>query len=150
MSVRISSNATLFFTLFVPTFWLVFFGAFSLAVFIYDSEYYGNIPGTYMRWGSLLFYIGGAAFIYLTLLRLKRVEISTDHLYVTNYFRHRRYPLADVVSVKTRDYGLFKLGTAELKAAGTFGKKIRFLVSEKYLKAFSEAYPEISREIFTQ
>lgn len=148
MSLRISSNATLFLTLFVPTFWLVFFGAFTLAVFIYNAEYYGNIRGSYMRWGSLLFYVGGAAFIYLTLLRFKRVEISTEHLFVTNYFQHRRYPLSDVALVRTRDYGLFRLGTAELKAAGTFGKKIRFLVSEKYLKAFSEAYPEISREIF--
>ncbi len=147
MPLRISSNATLFFTLFVPTFWLVFFGAFTVAVFAYNQEYYGNISGPWMRWGSFFFYAGGATFLYVTLLRLKRVEISPEHLYLTNYFKHRRYPLEDVLQIRTRDFALFKLGTIELKAAGTFGKHIYFLVSDKYFTAFWQVHPELAEKL---
>jgi len=147
MPVRISSNATLFFALFVPTFWLAFFGIFVLTVFISNLEYYGSIPGAYMRWGTIGFYISGALLLYFTLMRLKRVEISTAHLYLTNYFKHRRYLLEDIGRIKTRDLGLFKLGVIELKAPGTFGRRVWFMISPKYFDGFWQVHPELAEKL---
>jgi hypothetical protein len=149
MPVRISSNATLFFTLFVPTFWMAFFGIFSITVFVSNLEYYGSIPGVYMRWGTFLFYALGALLLYFTLMQLKRVEISTEHLYLTNYFKHRRYILADIAQIRTRDFGLFKLGTIDLKAPGSFGRRIRFLVSHKYFDSFWQSHPELAEKLLS-
>src|SRR5690625_984234 len=88
---RISSSFTLFFFLFVPIFWLVFFGGFMVASFIYANEtaFFQTLG---YKIGIIILYITGVILFYFTLLQLKRVEIDTDYVYVTNYFKTYRYP----------------------------------------------------------
>ncbi|MFM9947336.1 MAG: hypothetical protein ACKV1O_05300 [Saprospiraceae bacterium] len=140
---RISSNITLFFKFFLPIFWVVFFGAFTVAVFAYNYEYYGNIPGKAMRWGTFLFYAGGVTLIVMTLWRLKRVETGEDFFYVTDYFRHRKYPFTGVAKLTETNLFLFKIVNIHFSAAGTFGKQIFFIASGQSYRKFLNEHPEL-------
>ena len=144
---HVSSNFTLFFKLFVPTFWLVFFGAFTVAVWLMGYEYYGRIPGDYMRWGATIFFLSGVLFLWFTVLQLKRVEMDGDQVYVTNYFKHYRYALDNVKRISESDLLFFKLITIHFKKAGYFGKKVRFLASRSRFQQFFSSQPELTRQL---
>lgn len=147
---HVSSNLTLFLKLFVPTFWLVFFGAFTIAVWLMGYEYYGRIPGNYMRWGATLFFLLGALFLWLTVLRLKRVEMDGDQVYVTNYFKHFRYAMSNIERISETDLVLFRLVTIRFKKAGYFGKKVHFLASRSRYQHYFAHHPELTRQLLEQ
>lgn len=135
---RISSSLTLFFRLFVPIFWLVFFGAFTLGVLVLSesSPLFGNL---YFKIGVVIFYLVGATFLYLTLLRLKRVEIDADFVYVTNYFKTYRYPFHNIASIHETNLIIFRLVSIRFLEKGSFGSKIYFLASRvKFQNALEE------------
>ena len=48
---RLSSNATLLLKFFIPVFWIVFFGASTLAALFYQYDYVGNTPAIYFKGG---------------------------------------------------------------------------------------------------
>jgi len=142
---RLSSNLTLFFKLFIPVFWTVFFGAFTLVVLFYKNEFYGNIPRNAMQIGTVLFFISGIALMIFTLLRLKRVEMSEDGFaYITDYFRHRRYAFQDIEKIEESNFLLLKIVSIYLKASGTFGKRIIFIASGSGYRDFLNAHPELA------
>ena len=135
---RISSSFTLFLFMFVPVFWLVFFGAFAIASFVYSDEM-AFFQTTGYKIGIVIFYITGAFFLYFTLLRLKRVEIDESFVYVTNYFKTYRYPFHNIESVTETNLLLFKLCTIRFGEKGSFGRKIHFLESRiKFQLALQE------------
>lgn len=144
---QVSTNLTLLLKIFLPTFWLVFFGAFTAAIWVTSYEYYGQIPGPALRLGATLFYAGGALFFYLTVIRLKRVEMDEESIYVTNYFKHFRYPFSNVRQIREQDFFLFRLITIEWIKPGYFGKKIVFIPSNARLKKFLEQHPELTSEL---
>lgn len=133
---RLSSNSTLFFKFFVPVFWIVFFGAFTVAVFVYRNEFYGEIPGRPLRIGSLLFFISGLVMFYFTLMRLKRVEGNAEHLIITDYFKTFRYAHEGVAKITESKFAFLKLVTIHLKEKGSFGLKIPFIASASRYEDF--------------
>lgn len=134
--IRVSSNVTLFLTIFVPTFWTVFFGAFTILMFSQP------IVGYPFKIGTLIFYLLGLMIFYFTLLRLKRVEMDENGIYTTNYFKHYKYPYHNVETIN--DSGL--LTHITLKTPGHFGKKIWFLKSQKYYESFWQKHPAIAKQ----
>ena len=144
---RVSTNATLFYRLFLPIFWIVFFGAFTLAVFITNRDLYGEIPGNYMRLGSAFFYITGVVVLYFTLMKLKRVEMDKEFIFVTNYIKHYRYPWHNVESIHEQNFLFLKLVTITLKTPGSFGKKFVFAASHQLYAGFWEEHPELKETI---
>lgn len=125
---RISTSLTLFFRLFVPIFWIVFFGAFTVAL-VLTSQLPAALNSVYFRIGVVIFYLIGLLFLYFTFLRLKRVEIDPDFVYVTDYLKTYRYPFHNIESIKEINLYLFYLCTIRFKEKGSFGKKIHFLES---------------------
>ncbi|GAA5224669.1 hypothetical protein [Membranihabitans marinus] len=139
MSKRISSSITLLLRLFVPVFWLVFFGAFSIAILFFSQENMPQFQTLGFRIGVIVFYLIGALFLYFTFLKLKRVEADNDFVYVTNYFKNYRYPYHNIEKISVTNLILFQLTTIRLKEKGSFGKKIRFLQSKiKFVQAATE------------
>ncbi len=135
---RISSSLTLFFRLFLPTFWTVFFGAFTIGLLL-TSQLPAVLDNIYFRIGLILFYLSGLVFLYFTCLQLKRVEIDPDFVYVTNYLKTYRYPFHNIESITETNLGLFHLATIRFKEKGSFGKKIHFLESRfKFQSALEE------------
>ncbi|MBY5957756.1 hypothetical protein KUV50_06425 [Membranicola marinus] len=125
---RISTSMTLFFRLFVPIFWIVFFGAFTIGL-LFASQLPPMLDHYFFKIGIVVFYVGGLLFLYFTFLRLKRVEIDRDFVYVTNYIKTYRYPFHNIASVRDVNLFLFHLCTIRFKEKGSFGKKIYFLES---------------------
>ena len=146
---RISSNGTLFLKLFLPLFWAVFFGLFTIVIFAYNSPYYGTIPGLPFRIGTFLFYASGLTILYLTIFQLKRVEVNSKQLYVTDYFKHVKYPLKEVAHFEERFLLFFSIGIITLKAAGSFGKTVPFIISRANYDKFWEQNPNWHRKLRT-
>lgn len=138
---RVSSNFTLFFKIFLPVFWIVFFGAFTIASLFFKFNYVGNIPALYFRIGVVLFYVSGLLMFIFTLMRLTRVELGDDKVYVTNYFKHIQYPFASVKSIEVSQFGFLKVGIVTLKEKGSLGRKMRFIPNGKRLQEYKEKYP---------
>ena len=129
---------------------MVFFGALTLAVLFSGS---GKTPlfGNWMfKGGALLFFLGGVAFLYFTLLQLKRVEIDHDHVYVTNFFKSYRYPFANVRQIVERNFILFHIATIELYQPGSFGRKIHFMESRQKFDDFVKSYPELADKLIVE
>lgn len=144
---RISSNATLFLKIFFPTFWIVFFGVFALAISRLDATHFGSAPAFWVKLGFIAFFLAGTALLYLTLMKLKRVELDELYVYASNYFKTYRYPYHNVKKITERDMGLFHLVQIHLRTPGHFGKKITFLLDERMLRDFLEKHPETARLI---
>ena len=139
---RLSSNATLFLNLFLPVFWSVFFGVFTLAVFLADEMYFSFLPIQIFRGGMFFFYVTGLLVIYFTFLKLKRVELTSEHLYITNYFKTARYPIAAISHLEWRRWFGISLGIFNLQAKGIFGQRILFLGRKKLLEELHQRYPQ--------
>lgn len=139
---HLSSNATLIFRIFFPTFWLVFFGIFTLATFLVDVSYFGEVPAFLFRAGAGIFFLLGALLLYFTLMKLKRVEGSCEHVYVSNYFKTVRYTWESVSRIRQRELVGIRLFTIDLSGEGRFGRRIHFLGNEKRMLAFFEACPD--------
>ena len=145
---QVSSNLTLFFKFFIPIFWVAFFGALTIAVFVQDVDYFENIPAFLFRLGMFVFLVIGALILGFTFFQLKRVEMGAEHIYVTNYFKTVRYTWDSVDAISVSDWLLLKTSRIQLKEAGTFGKKMRFVLSRKRFRAFLLQYPEIAAQYF--
>ena len=144
---RLSSSATLLLTLFVPMGWAVFFGSFTIAVFV-SSSFQGSIMGSWIfRIGLLLFYILGLLLLKYTLLRLKRIEIDDNHLYAYNYFKSFRYDHDSVETINDLDFLLFHLGKITLKEKGSFGKHLYFLQSKQKFRSFLPQVPRLYEKL---
>ncbi len=139
---RISSNLTLFFKIFIPVFWTTFYGLFTLVMFLSGDSTIQLFHSELLRYSNLFFYLSTLLIMYLTIFQLKRVELSVDGIFVTNYFRTVKYSYDSVESLGYRNYYLFKVGFIRLKEKGFFGKKIVFLLKKGYLEKFIEEHPE--------
>ncbi len=139
---RISSNLTLFFRIFIPVFWTTFYGLFTVVMFLADDSTIQLFQSDLLKYSNLLFYFSTLMIIYLTIFQLKRVELSEDGVFVTDYLKTLRYSFDSVEAVGFRNYYFFKLGFIILKEKGYFGKKIVFLLKKKYLEDFMQEHPE--------
>lgn len=144
--VQFSSNKTLFFKVFLPIFWIVFFGAASLSTFFVEQEYVGEIPIFAFRIISLAFFALGAYFLIRYFVSLKRVELDSEALVVTNYFKAYKYKIEDLESIVIWDFLLLKFAGLNFKSKTSFGQQIRCLTSTRRLNKVLEAHPSIARK----
>lgn len=138
---RISSNSTLFFKIFLPSFWTVFFGAFTLAILFNPIPMFMGWPQVTTRIIFVVFYLIGVVVIYFTIFQLKRVELSASQLYLTNYVKHFQYAIEDIETIQIHNYFLFSIGTLRLKSKGALGREIRFIADRYRLKNFLVSNP---------
>ena len=143
MTQRISSNATLLLKIFIPTLYITFFGLFSVAVLFSDRSYLPFGGAALTRIVIPVVFLVFLALMYFTVLRLKRVDLGQDGIYVSNYFKTFRYAYKDIQGIAEKDYGLFNVGTITLKEKGKFGKKIYFLISKIHYQNFIEKHPDL-------
>ncbi|MEZ4983528.1 MAG: hypothetical protein R2795_00575 [Saprospiraceae bacterium] len=138
---RLSTNATLFFKLFVPVFWMSFFGALTLAILIKGGALAPVFADPLFRVGAVVFYLSGLVVFYFLLFPLKRVECDADFLYVTNYFKTFRYPWDSIAHFSESTFLFFTIVTIHLPQAGHFGANMRFIASQKHYRDFKATAP---------
>lgn len=146
--IQLSSNSTLFFKIFVPIFWLSFFGAlWGATVFSVEEPFFMGYRIASFRIGITIFWLTGLAFFYLTSHQLRRVDADEEYIYASNYFKSFRYPYSNIEKIKTLDLGILDFASITLLTPGNFGKKIRFIRSNKGFKKYLEMYPEVEKLI---
>jgi hypothetical protein len=140
---RVSTNLTLFFKLFIPVFWIIFFGALTGAFWMSDLQFIGAYPARPLKIGMLVFFLVGVALLYWSVMRLKRVEMDAHFVYVTNYFKHFRYPYHNIEKIEEKDYLLFHTFIIRFKTPGRFGKQISFIASWNRFQHFLDTHPNV-------
>ena len=104
---QLSSNKTLLFKTFIPIFWLVFFGAFTLSTFFMTESYIGQISIQFFRILTIVFYLIGTITLAITVMRLKRVELNASEIFVSNYLKSYKYKIEDLEKIRIQNYGIF-------------------------------------------
>jgi len=117
---------------------MVFFGAFTAAIFIYHNDMGPLLAHPMAPWIFLACYLAGVAFIYFTFWRLFRVDADDQFFYVTNYFKTYKYPFHQIVKVSEQEMGFFPLVTLHFPQRFSFGKKVHFIADKKKFQAFLE------------
>jgi len=144
----ISSGWTLFLKLILPVMWITFFGTFVGYILLSEDGAYmvsgGAVTPMVARIVAFLFLFTGALAFYLLFMRLKRVDIDANFLYVTNYFKTRRYPYHNIEKIVHSRILMSNPVTLHFKEAGSFGKKITFLSNKEY-KEFLTQRPDIKQ-----
>jgi len=134
--IRISSSLTLGLSIFIPVFWFVFFGSLCLFFVFQDPEdlpFSNPIP---IKIGFVAFYLFFGFWIYYCFFQLRRIEMDESHLYITNYFKTIKVPLAQVESFSTlRIFGMKRV-KIKLLFKSSLGTKIRFICDEARLDYF--------------
>jgi len=133
--INISTNATLVLKFAIPIIWMIFFGSFTIALWVVPEAEGVESDGSVKIVLTLLF-LAGIAFLYWGLLRLKRVEMDADFVYATNYFKTYRYPWHNIANIDEKDYLLFRTLHIYFDQPGKFGKKVYCVISQKRLNEF--------------
>lgn len=142
MTRQLSSSWTLIFRIFFPTLWIAFFGVFTISVVFSSKTQIGGITTSGLGMGLLVFFFVFLFIFWRTVFRLKRIDATPEHVYVTNFFKNVRYKHAYVERVEVTKGILFHFGTLVLKEKATFGDRIPFIASKKRLEIFFEENPE--------
>lgn len=132
--IRLSSSLTLGFALFFPVFWFVLFGCLTLFILALDPE---DLPISNPVVFKLCLTLGFLFFgflIYKGPMKLKRVEIENDQLFVTNYFKTITFDLQHVTNINVQPILGLTLVTLKLDYKSSFGKKIRLLSDSHRVK----------------
>ena len=138
-TIRLSSNWTLFLKIFLPIAWLSFFGSFFLGSFLANPIEVPQLTSITFRSSISLFILGGIAFFYFTLFRLKRVDADANFVFVSNYFKTLRYTFDSIDKMVLHDHFLFKAVHIHLKERGKFGKRIIFIPKMIHFNIFIES-----------
>lgn len=147
MTRQLSSSWTLALRIFLPTFWIAFFGTFFLTTLFTDKNQIGQISMNGLRWGLLAFIAIFVLVFWKTVLRLKRIDADKEFIYVTNYFKNIRYPHMDIEKIELSKGIVFNYGTLVLKGKGRFGDRILFIASRKRVEIFIAENPQLAHWI---
>jgi hypothetical protein len=131
---QLSSSRTLVTKFVLPVVWLAGFGVATLLLFTTGglSGPDGLPPPPEMKW----LFVGaiglGGWFLYWFCGRLKRVEIDEQWLYVSNFLREIRVPLADIEEVTENRWINIRPITVEFRRETEFGSSIIFMPPRRW------------------
>jgi hypothetical protein len=137
MMQRLSSSWTIFFKLFVPVFWVVFFTTLGIATLTIGGDSIGIFSTSVYQWGLLIFLVSGYVFLFFTFYQLKRVDADDQYVYISNYFKTFRYPYSSIKGYRVSRLILFKLVRLHFTKKGSLGKSIVFLPSRSHFAEFA-------------
>ncbi|MBK7095823.1 MAG: hypothetical protein IPH57_12510 [Saprospiraceae bacterium] len=135
---RLSSNWTLFLKIFLPVFWISFFGGFIIAAFVTNSIEAPQFTSGKFKLQSIIFVLSGVLFFIFTFFRLKRVDGDEGFVYISNYFRTFRYPVDAIEEIIIYDHIIVKAAHIKFKGTTSFGSRIIFLPFMLELKDFCD------------
>jgi hypothetical protein len=126
--VNLSSNATLFWRIFVPAFGTVFMTGLLLVFWLVSEDaIYTSFPLLWVRLAITAVWAGWLLLIYRTVWRLKRMDANDTHFFVTNYWTTARYQWNDLAEItETNPLGRSVMHF-RLRKPGFFGTTISFL-----------------------
>lgn len=135
-SERYSSNFTLFYRIFFPVFWFIFFGACTVLFFIIpmwndEIKVYGLSKYIYL----ILFFVG-LIFYFLFAGRQLRIDADEEYIYATNYIKTVRIPHMLIEQVSFTDLYVIRLAKIRLTQKGHFGRTLRLIERENQFERY--------------
>ena len=127
--IRVSSNGTIFLRIFVPIFLLVFYFFGVMAIWLNAFE--GIDFPLWFKISNSIFFISLLLIFWQTTWRLHRVELGSDHVYISNYIKTVRYSYESIKDCNYYSFLLWKIGYITLLEKGILGKRIFFLLTSK-------------------
>jgi len=147
---RISSNMTLVYKIFFPTFWYIFMGLLTIYVLFSDPETTPLFANQSFKIIFLILYILFGLLIYFACITLMRMEASSDGFYISNFFKTYKYKYEDIESIKLSKLLFFKFLRIKMKSKTTFGHSFKILYKEVYWLEFIEEHKELKRLIISK
>ena len=134
---RLSSNWTLVLKIFIPVFWLMFFGALTFAAFISNPIEAPQFTTKVFKIEMLVIFTSGLLFFAFTFFRLKRVDADDENIYVSNYFKTYKYPSHSIAEIIIYNHLILKVAHLHFKGKSSFGKKVFFIPFKSNLRQFA-------------
>ena len=124
----ISSGQTFLMKAIFPTLWISVFGLGTLSVLfgLFDDSTDAALPRS-TGWMFLLAWLLGSAFIYQMCIRLKRVRMDSEALFISNYREEIRVSFHDISAISEWRWTNPRHVTIELCRDTAFGNKIVFM-----------------------
>ena len=135
---RLSSNWTLFLKIFLPIFWISFFGGFAIAAFVSNKSEVPFFTSKSFQLKIVLFILMGIIFFAFTFFRLKRVDGEKGFVFISNYFRTYRYPVDTINEIVIYDHLIVKAAHLSFTGKSSMGQKIIFIPYMDNLPGFCE------------
>ncbi len=126
--LRVSSGWTLLLKIFVPVFYSVFMLAWMIATLRAGDEVSPVFTTAFYKIGIIAAFILTVLILRLTVWKLYRMDVSTEHIYITNYFKTFRYSLESVESIKHESILSFNFLKIKLKEKGSLGDSFTVLI----------------------
>ena len=145
--IRISSSLTLGLSVFIPVFWYIFFGCFTIFLFFIDNDDLPFSNPMMVRLSFLIFFLVFGFLIYYFLVKLKRVEIEDEFVYVTNYFTTIKIHISKIVRISEFSFFGFQRIKLILQSPTIYGKKIRFVCNAANYKLFKDHIRNINLKL---
>jgi hypothetical protein len=144
MRRTLSSGRTFLLKFVFPTVWVAGFAAGTALLFtaggFTDRNGFPTPPE--MKWIFLGVTVAGALVLYWFCIRLKRVDVDEHWLYVSNFTREIRIPLADIEEVTENRWVSSRPVTVQFRRENEFGSEIIFMPRTRWWK-FWRAHPVV-------
>ncbi len=147
---QISSSWSLFWKLFFPTFYLVFFGLGNMVFWLSNLENYDQSELLIMK---ILFgggFLLGVFSFYKTVWKIKRVDMDEAYLYVSNYFKTAKYSFDQIEKIKEKQILGRRVVSVYLKGKGVFGHHFGFITDKVRYDHFFKKNPTLAALYATQ
>ncbi len=141
--IRVSSAWTLVLKLFIPIFYAVFMGAWTVTTIYIGDEVSPVFEHWLYRISMIVLYTLGVLFFISTTWKLKRLDASSSHLYVTDYFKTFSYSLDSIAEIRPISLLIFNFLKIRLKEKGSMGDQFYVLIEKSVWEQYVMAHPEI-------
>jgi len=146
MRRTISSAQTFFLKVVLPPLWI---GGFAVVTALFFArapgfrESHGSPTPVWIKWVFLVITIAGSALLYWTCVRLKRVELDRNALYVSNFLKEVAIPLRDIEEITENLWVNTHPVTVRFRRDTGFGTSIVFAPTLR-LFAFRSPHPVVA------
>jgi tryptophan-rich sensory protein len=138
MNRELSSRWTFFHKVVFPTIWIGGFASGTAVMFLSPDAWNTNPHLREVRWMFLFALIVGAAFIYWSGIRMKKVWLAQNSLVISNYLEEITVPLQQVERVSGSFLMTPELVWLHFRQPTIFGKRIIFMPKLRLLGGFSQ------------
>jgi hypothetical protein len=145
--VTLSSAQTFIMKVPFPILWIGGFATATFAFFFFPDSWVassGEAPDLGQKWFFLFATIIGGTFIWWSCVRLKRVRMDNQALYISNYQREIIVPLANVADVTENRWVNIHPVTIHFHSETEFGNQVVFMPKTRWF-GFWSSHPVVEQ-----
>jgi hypothetical protein len=135
----ISSSLTPLMKFVFPIVWISLFGFGTLAIFLIDFHGQGIKPPP--KWIFLAGWVLASIILWRSCMRLKKVRVGVDAIYVSNFQKEIRIPFEEIINVTENRWINIRPITIYFRSETIFGRHIIFMPTRRF--SIWQAHPVV-------